>query len=158
MRKKSGSLSWSQAALNGGFSGHGCSRIIPDQKKRQVYLPVFEYYKILEIRGTGVMGEDKEKLRAIIRELGEAISNTLVESDSVQIILKRIKEQGYNIDLSLAIGVGLYRDRQKGILNTSLTTHEGTHEDMSDELRFEINQKDLEFLNSLHIRIDREGN
>jgi len=108
------------------------------------------------------MGEDKEKLRAIIRELGEAISNTLVESDSVQIILKRIKEQGYNIDLSLAIGVGLYRDRQKGILNASLTTHEGTHEgaheDTGDELRFEINQKDLEFLNSLRIKIDREGN
>ncbi|MGA1874881.1 MAG: hypothetical protein ACMUIA_04680 [bacterium] len=100
------------------------------------------------------MGEDKEKLRAMIRELGEAISNTMVESDSVQIILRRIKEQGYNIDLSLAIGVGLYRDKQKGMLNASLTTHE----DMGDELRFEINQKDLEFLNSLRIKIDREGN
>ena len=56
------------------------------------------------------MGKNKEKLRAMIRELGEAISITLVQSDNVQVVLKKIKDRGYHVDLSLAIGVGLYRE------------------------------------------------
>ncbi len=100
------------------------------------------------------MGDNKEKLRAMIRELGEAISNTLVESDAVQIVLKRIKEQGYHIDLSLAIGVGLYKEQQQ----KSITFPTAPEEDSEKELKYEINQTDLEFLNSLHITIDKKEN
>ena len=99
------------------------------------------------------MGKNKEKLRAMIRELGEAISITLVQSDNVQVVLKRIKERGYHVDLSLAIGVGLYREDQGDGANIS-AVHE---EDVEKELKFEINQNDLEFLNSLHIKIDKES-
>ncbi len=102
------------------------------------------------------MEEDKEKLRALIRELGEVISNTLVESGSVQFVLKRIKEEGYNIDLSLAIGVGLYRQRQEDKEGFSLAEEDDRENDKARGMRFEINQDDLEFLNSLHIRIDNE--
>jgi len=101
------------------------------------------------------MGDNKDRLRAMIRELGEAISNTLVDSDTVQIVLKRLKEQGYQVDLSLAIGVGLYREGKETSPNTSLVAREG---DPDNELKFEINQNDLEFLNSLHIKIDKEDN
>ena len=99
------------------------------------------------------MGKNKEKLRAMIRELGEAISITLVQSDSVQGVLKKIKERGYHVDLSLAIGVGLYREGVEDGSNVS-AVHE---EDVEKELKFEINQNDLEFLNSLHIKIDKEN-
>lgn len=99
------------------------------------------------------MGKNKEKLRAMIRELGEAISLTLVQSDNVQIVLKRIKEQGYHVDLSLAVGVGLYREGHEDDSDIS-AAHK---ENVEKELKFEINQNDLEFLNSLHIKIDKEN-
>lgn len=98
------------------------------------------------------MEKDKDRLKAMIRELGEAISNSLVESDSVQSVLKRIKERGYHVDLSLAIGVGLYREQQEDMdLSPS---HFSEDENL---LKFEMNQNDLEFLRSLHIKIDKEG-
>jgi len=100
------------------------------------------------------MGENKEKLRAMIRELGEAISITMVQSDSVQVVLKKIKDRGYHVDLSLAIGVGLYREGLGDGTDVS-PLHE---DDIEKELKFEINQNDLEFLNSLHIKIDKENN
>jgi len=99
------------------------------------------------------MGKDKEKLRAMIRELGEAISITLVQSDNVQVVLKKIKDRGYHVDLSLAIGVGLYREGL-GDGSDIYPVHE---EDVEKELKFEINQNDLEFLKSLHITIDKEN-
>lgn len=96
------------------------------------------------------MGRNKEKLRAMIRELGEAISDNLIQSDSVQNVLRRIKGQGYHVDLSLAIGVCLYKEQgedKAGILPGKKT---------DQELKFEINEDDLAFLNSLRIKIDKE--
>ncbi len=101
------------------------------------------------------MGKNKEKLRAMIRELGDAISDNLIQSNDVQNVLQRIKDHGYQIDLSLAVGVCLYkehRDRREGI-PADFPMHE---EETDQELRFEINQSDLEFLNSLHIKIDQD--
>ena len=101
------------------------------------------------------MGKNKEKLRAMIRELGDAISDNLIQSNDVQNALQRIKDHGYQIDLSLAVGVCLYkdhRDRKKENQPASFM-----HEQETDqELKFEINQSDLEFLDSLHIKIDKE--
>ena len=99
------------------------------------------------------MGKNKEKLRAMIRELGEAISITLVQSDNVQVVLKKIKDRGYHVDLSLAIGVGLYREG----LGDGSDISPAHEEDVEEELKFEINQNDLEFLKSLHIKIDKEN-
>jgi hypothetical protein len=108
------------------------------------------------------MGRNKEKLRAMIRELGDAISDNLIQSDDVQNVLQRIKDHGYQVDLSLAVGVCLYKDHKdheehrhhkKGKIQTDSFLPE---ENADQELRFEINQSDLEFLNSLHIRIDKE--
>jgi hypothetical protein len=92
---------------------------------------------------------NKEKLRAMIRELGEAISDNLIQSDSVQNILRRIKDEGYHVDLSLAIGVCLYKEQVGQRLRAS--------DESDQELKFEINEDDLAFLNSLRITLDKEN-
>jgi len=101
------------------------------------------------------MGKNKEKLRAMIRELGDAISDNLIQSNDVQNVLQRIKDHGYQIDLSLAVGVCLYKEHRdhKEKSRAASPMHE---KETDQELRFEINQSDLEFLNSLHIKIDEE--
>jgi hypothetical protein len=100
------------------------------------------------------MGKNKEKLRAMIRELGEAISDNLIQSNDVQDVLQRIKDHGYQVDLSLAVGVCLYKARKdKDEASTSSPRYE---KEAEQEIKFEINQSDLEFLNSLHIKIDNE--
>lgn len=96
------------------------------------------------------MGKNKEKLGALIRELGEAISGTLIQSNAVQVMLKRIKDQGYQVDLSLAIGVCLYgKEGEEDPITSSLPERD-------QELRFEFNQNDLEFLNTLRIKLDKK--
>jgi hypothetical protein len=107
------------------------------------------------------MGKNKEKLRAMIRELGDAISDNLIQSNDVQNVLQRIKDHGYQVDLSLAVGVCLYKDHReqkdhKDRKEESQTASLVPEKEVDQELRFEINQSDLEFLNSLHIKIDKE--
>ncbi|MEW5801840.1 MAG: hypothetical protein AB1847_07005 [bacterium] len=96
------------------------------------------------------MGKNREKLKAMIRELGEAISDNLIQSNAVQDVLQRIKDHGYHVDLSLAVGVCLYKDHLEEGLTASPVPEK------KEELAFEMNQSDLEFLNSLGIRIDKE--
>ncbi|MEW6381784.1 MAG: hypothetical protein AB1611_19585 [bacterium] len=96
------------------------------------------------------MGKNKDKLKAMIRELGDAISDNLIQSNAVQDVLQRIKEHGYHVDLSLAVGVCLYRDQKEDESPSASCLPE----DADHELRFEINQHDLEFLNSIRIKLD----
>ncbi|MCL6582171.1 MAG: hypothetical protein K6U11_00895 [bacterium] len=106
------------------------------------------------------MGKNKEKLKAMIRELGDAISENLIQSNMVQDVLQRIKEQGYQVDLSLAVGVCLYRQEEEDSLSASYylaeeeSSYRSEEEDDEQKFEFKINRTDLEFLNSLGLRFD----
>src|SRR6202142_3084562 len=87
-----------------------------------------------------------------MKELGEAINESLSDSDQISEVVSRIKEGGYDIFLVLEATIGVSKQGEKSSDKTSLVTT------LSTNPEFKINDQDLKFLKSLRIKIEEEKN
>lgn len=86
-----------------------------------------------------------------IKELGDAINETLANSDQIAEVIARIKEEGYDVFLVLEATVGFNRrdeenetaSRPQAVLSTS-------------EPDLEVSPQDLRFLKALRIALGPE--
>ena len=85
-----------------------------------------------------------------MKELGEAINESLSDSEQISEVVSRIKEGGYDIFLVLEATIGVSKQGEKSPDKTSLVTT------LSTNPEFKINDQDLKFLKSLRIKIDEE--
>lgn len=83
-----------------------------------------------------------------IKELGDAINETLSNSEQIAEVIGRIKEEGYDVFLVLEATVGF--NRQDGE-RASETANEA-ESDAVPELK--VNAQDMRFLKSLRISMD----
>lgn len=84
------------------------------------------------------------KLRAMLKELGDAINESVSESDRVNETIERLRDHGYRLFLNLDARIGIEREESFG--------------DSIDELEapakmaeFRIDFRDLRFLKSVGI-------
>jgi pentose-5-phosphate-3-epimerase len=84
-----------------------------------------------------------------MKELGEAINESLSDSEQISEVVSRIKEGGYDIFLVLEATIGVSRQGEKSPEKTLVTT-------LSSNPEFKISDQDLKFLKSLRIKIDEE--
>jgi hypothetical protein len=99
-------------------------------------------------------GEDKsvdQHLKQLMKELGEAINESLADSDQIAEVVSRIKEGGYDIFLVLEATIGVSKPGDKTPDKTSLVTT------LSSNPEFKISDQDLKFLKSLRIKIDNDA-
>lgn len=85
-----------------------------------------------------------------MKELGDAINESLSDSEQISEVVSRIKEGGYDIFLVLEATIGVSKQGEKSPDKTSLVTT------LSTNPEFKINEQDLKFLKSLRIKIDEE--
>jgi len=86
-----------------------------------------------------------------MKELGEAINESLSDSEQIAEVVSRIKEGGYDIFLVLEATIGVSKQGEKKTSDkTSLVTT------LSTNPEFKINDQDLKFLKSLRIKIEEE--
>jgi len=85
-----------------------------------------------------------------MKELGDAINESLSESDQISEVVARIKDGGYDIFLVLEATIGVSKQGEKTPDKTSLVTT------MSSSPELKISDQDLKFLKSLRIKIDEE--
>ena len=83
-----------------------------------------------------------------MKELGEAINESLADSDAIADVVSKIKEGGYDIFLVLEATIGVSKPGEKPGDKTSLVTT------LSSNPEFKISEQDLKFLKSLRIKID----
>lgn len=83
-----------------------------------------------------------------IKELGDAINETLSNSEQIAEVIGRIKEEGYDVFLVLEATVGF--NRQDG--ETAPVTAGEAEPDAVPELK--VNAQDMRFLKSLRISMD----
>lgn len=84
-----------------------------------------------------------------MKELGEAINETLSDSDQIAEVISKIKGNGYDVFLVLEATIGFNkRDEQAEI--TASTSSDETAADPE----FEVSSQDLKFLRSLRISVD----
>src|SRR2546421_435293 len=83
-----------------------------------------------------------------MKELGEAINESLSDSESIAEVVARIKEGGYDIFLVLEATIGVSKQGEHTTDKESLVSTLSTNADLK------ISDQDLKFLKSLRIKID----
>jgi hypothetical protein len=101
--------------------------------------------------------ELSEHLRAMLKELGQAINESISGSGRVHDSIQKIRDEGYNLYMVLDAKVGVNKREaiksrasrsRRAVVAASSEPEEGTR---SERAAFRINLKDLRFLKSLGI-------
>jgi hypothetical protein len=83
-----------------------------------------------------------------MKELGDAINDSLLESEQIAAVVSKIKAGGYDVSLVLEANTGFNQHEEQTAACPSLvTTRHG-------EPGFSVNAQDVKFLKSLRISID----
>lgn len=97
-------------------------------------------------------GTVEPQLKKLMKELGEAINESLAESDQISEVVTRIKDGGYDIFLVLEATIGFAKqgDKSEDGEKTTVRTR-GTANSLT------LNDQDHKFLRSLRIKIEDLG-
>ena len=90
------------------------------------------------------------QLKQLMKELGDAINESLSDSEQISEVVSRIKEGGYDIFLVLEATIGVSKQGEKTPDKTSLVAT------MSTNPELKVSDQDLKFLKSLRIKIDED--
>jgi pentose-5-phosphate-3-epimerase len=90
------------------------------------------------------------QLKQLMKELGDAINESLSDSEQISEVVSRIKEGGYDIFLVLEATIGVSKQGEKSKDKTSLVSTMSTNPD------FKMNDQDMKFLKSLRIKIEED--
>jgi len=88
-----------------------------------------------------------QKVKNLIQKLGEAIHESVSESEDIAGVVKNIREQGFDVLLMLEATIGL---------NEVETEAEDTVESVAEDTDGPFTRNDLTFLKSLRISLNEE--
>ena len=106
--------------------------------------------QVLVIWHAGEGSPVDQQLKQLMKELGEAINETLADSEQIAEVVSKIKDGGYDIFLVLEATIGVSKQGEKSSDKTSLVTT------LTSNPELKISDQDLKFLKSLRIKIDEE--
>jgi hypothetical protein len=113
--------------------------------------PFCHSWHLIEVRAIFVRGGSVDpQLKQLMKELGDAINESLSDSEQISEVVSRIKEGGYDIFLVLEATIGVSKQGDKTPDKTSLVTT------MSSNPELKVSDQDLKFLKSLRIKIDED--
>ncbi|HEX6649057.1 MAG TPA: hypothetical protein VF075_05945 [Pyrinomonadaceae bacterium] len=87
--------------------------------------------------------EIDDDAKEIVREIGTAINESVENSTKVAEAIERLREAGYEMELTLRLEIGL-------------RPHAGDEDGVSDAANLELTEEDLQVLQKMKIRIDPE--
>jgi hypothetical protein len=89
-----------------------------------------------------------KRLKSLMEQLGEAINNSLSDSEQIAEVITRIKAGGYDVFLVLEATIGL-NERDEAAEPTPVN-------DRRPAADFQVTSQDVKFLKSLRIKVDEE--
>ncbi len=89
-----------------------------------------------------------------IKELGDAINETLSNSEQIANVIGRIKDEGYDVFLVLEATVGFNRQNGEDSQVAEGAPSNVTEMPMQEATELKVNAQDLRFLKSLRISVD----
>jgi hypothetical protein len=87
--------------------------------------------------------EIDDEAKEIVREIGSAINESVENSKQVADAIERLREAGYEMELTLRLEIGL-------------RPHAGDDETENDRTTLDLTEEDLQVLQRMKIRIDPE--
>ena len=88
------------------------------------------------------------RLKGLMKELGEAINESLSESDQIAEAISKIKGSGYDVFLVLEATIGFNKRDEQAVAKPTLVAARRS------DPEFKVNSQDVKFLKSLRITID----
>ena len=92
-----------------------------------------------------------QQLKQLMKELGEAINESLADSEQIADVVSKIKDGGYDIFLVLEATIGVSKPGEKTPDKTSMVTT------LTSNPEFKVSDQDLKFLKSLRIKLEDES-
>jgi hypothetical protein len=92
-----------------------------------------------------------KRLKSLMEQLGEAINNSLSDSDQIAEVITRIKDGGYDVFLVLEATVG-FNERDES--EEPAAVNELIAEPRRSAVNFQVTSQDVKFLKSLRISVD----
>ena len=89
-----------------------------------------------------------EQLKRMMKELGEAINDTLSSSESISGAIATIRNSGYDVFLVLEATIGFNKRSEESAVEPVLTESDEV------EARLNITSQDIKFLKSLKISVE----
>ena len=89
-----------------------------------------------------------QKVKKLIQKLGEAIHESVSESEDIAVVVRSIREQGFDVLLMLEATIGL---------NEVDADEEDTVEGEAGEVDGPFTPNDVNFLKSLRISVSEDG-
>ncbi len=95
------------------------------------------------------------RLRELIQQLGEAIHESVIESEQIAGVVQNIRRHGFDVMLMLEATIGL-NDVASGPKTIEPTASGGSVEDAEEGEATSFTSNDVNFLKSLRISIEGE--
>ena len=92
-----------------------------------------------------------QELKQLMKELGEAINESLADSEAIADVVSKIKEGGYDIFLVLEATIGVSKPGDKSADKTSMVTT------LTSNPELKVRDQDMKFLKSLRIKIEDDA-
>jgi hypothetical protein len=92
-----------------------------------------------------------DNFKRLIKELGDAINESLSESDKISDVLARIRASGYDLFLVLEVTIGFNKRGE-----TNLIHRQKLNSDLRQEPVFRLTTQDAQFLRALRITVESE--
>lgn len=93
----------------------------------------------------------RDNFKQLVKELGQAINESLSESERIAEIMARIKAAGYDLFLVLEVTIGFNKRGEKDLVHREKLTGSDGGADP-----FQLTNQDTEFLRALRITVDDE--
>ena len=106
----------------------------------------------------------EEKLKELMQELGNAINESLSDSDRIAAAIGEIKRAGYDVFLVLEATIGFNKREENGEYESEDGEVEAAESEAPPKRKFEstgkikLTSQDQKFLKALKIAIDEEKN
>jgi hypothetical protein len=91
-----------------------------------------------------------KRLNSMMKELGDAINNSLSDSDQIAEVISRIKAGGYDVFVVLEATIGFNQRDEDDDDNTPVKRNHSS-------AAFEMTLQDMKFLKALRISLDDAG-
>ncbi|HYM61919.1 MAG TPA: hypothetical protein VEZ11_13630 [Thermoanaerobaculia bacterium] len=90
-----------------------------------------------------------DKIKQLLRDLGNAINESIAGSEDVNAHIQRIRDEGYDLYVVLDATIGLNRQGEEG--TEAVATSDGGEVKPAREIQFRIDVNDLALLRALGI-------
>ncbi|HUZ47455.1 MAG TPA: hypothetical protein VMW54_12540 [Terriglobia bacterium] len=94
-----------------------------------------------------------DNFKRLIKELGQAINESLADSDTISEVMGRIRSAGYDLFLVLEVTIGFNKQGESGTLHHQKLSTDGD----SDDPSLQLTPQDTQFLRSLKIVVENDS-